>query len=196
MLRQREASRVLRLEDNLGGALILEGKEEAAFPHFEAAARINPRDPMSHSNLGAYFQTHGHMAEAITQYEQAIGLTSDATLLAQTYANLGAAERTLGEDVAAHDDFLRAVRLNPNQFNAWLGLGLLAQKQGNVQEALADFTRSLEIQPTAEAYFDLGEALAQSGRIPEAIAAYQQALKLNPDLSQAHQALDALPVPK
>src|SRR6185437_14257319 len=38
-------------EDNLGGALILEKKEEEAYPHFQAAARINPRDPMSHSNL-------------------------------------------------------------------------------------------------------------------------------------------------
>ena len=45
-------------EDNLGGALILEYKEEQAHPHFEAAARINPRDPMSRSNLGTYFQTH------------------------------------------------------------------------------------------------------------------------------------------
>jgi hypothetical protein len=39
-------------EDNSGGALILEGREEEAHAHFEAAARINPRDPMSHSNLG------------------------------------------------------------------------------------------------------------------------------------------------
>jgi len=39
-------------EDNLGGALILEGREEEAQAHFAAAARINPRDPMSHSNLG------------------------------------------------------------------------------------------------------------------------------------------------
>ena len=40
-------------QDNLGGALILEGKEEEAHPHFEAAARINPRGPLSRSNLGA-----------------------------------------------------------------------------------------------------------------------------------------------
>ena len=32
-------------EDNLGGALILEDKEEQAHAHFEAAARINPKDP-------------------------------------------------------------------------------------------------------------------------------------------------------
>ena len=78
-------------EDNLGGALILEDKEEEAHPHFEAAARINPKDPMSRSNLGIYFQTHNQMREAIAQYEAAVHLTTDPGFLAQTYANLGAA---------------------------------------------------------------------------------------------------------
>ena len=32
-------------EDNLGGALLLMGKPDEAYPHFQAAAEINPRDP-------------------------------------------------------------------------------------------------------------------------------------------------------
>ena len=53
-------------EDNLGGALTLEGKEEDAYPHFEAAARINPKDPLSRGNLGIYFQKHNQMREAVS----------------------------------------------------------------------------------------------------------------------------------
>jgi Tfp pilus assembly protein PilF len=179
-------------EDNLGGALILEGKEEDAHPHFEAAARINPKDPMSRSNLGTYFQTHNQMREAIAQYEAAIELTSDPGLLAQTYANLGAAHRALGEDESAHKSFEQSLRLNPNQFNAWLGMGLLVQNQGKLDEAISDLSRSIEIQPTAEAYLDLGRALQQAGRIPQALDAYQQALKINPDLVEAQQRFEAL----
>ena len=183
-------------EDNLGGALILEGKEEEAHPHFEAAARINPRDPMSRSNLGTYFQTHHQLPEAVGQYEAAVKLTSDPGLLAQTYANLGAAYRALGEDEKAHESFEQSLRFNPNQFNAWLGLGLLAQKQGNVNEAISDLSRSVEVQPTAEAYLQLGRMLAQMGRTPEALDAYQQALKIAPDLTEAQQAADALRQPR
>jgi protein O-mannosyl-transferase len=179
-------------EDNLGGALILEGREEEAHPHFEAAARINPKDPMSRSNLGTYFQTHNRMREAVTQYEAAVELTSDAGLLSQTYANLGAAYRALGEDESAHKNFEQALRLNPNQFNAWLGLGLLAEKQGKLEEAISDISRSLELQPTAPAYFELGRALAQAGRVPEALNAYQQALQVSPDFTEAQRAADAL----
>jgi tetratricopeptide (TPR) repeat protein len=179
-------------EDNLGGALILEGREEEAHSHFEAAARINPRDPMSRSNLGTYYQSHGRVPEAVDEYQTAIKLTSDPGLLSMTYANLGAAQRALGEDEQAQQSFEQSLHLNPNQFNAWLGLGLLARKQGQVEEAIRDLSRSLELQPTAEAYFELGHTLEQAGRTAEALDAYDQALKLAPDLKEAQQAADTL----
>lgn len=179
-------------EDNLGGALSLEGKEEEAHPHFEAAARINPRDPMSRSNLGTYFQTHNRMPEAVAQYEAAVKLTSDPGLLAQTYANLGAAQRAMGDDEPAHRSFEQSLRLNPNQFNAWLGLGLLAQKQGKLDEAISDLSRSLELQPTAQGFFQLGRTLARAGQSAEALDAYRQALKITPDFAEAQQAVEVL----
>lgn len=183
-------------EDNLGGALILEEKEEEAHSHFEAAARINPRDPMSHSNLGTYDQTHGRLQDAIGEYTSAIQLTSDAGLRAQTYANLGAAQRELQQDDAAQASFDESIRLNPNQFNAWLGMGLLARKRGSLDEAIRDFSRSVDLQPTAQAYTELGRTLAQAGRSNDALAAYQSALKLAPDFTEAQQAAEGLQQPR
>jgi protein O-mannosyl-transferase len=175
-------------EDNLGGALILEDKEEEAHVHFEAAARINPKDPMSRSNLGTYYQTHNRVREAIAEYQAAVELTSDPILLSLTYANLGAAHLTLGEYEAAHQNFDESLRLNSGQFKAWLGLGLMAQKQGNIGEAITDLSRSVDLQPTAQAYLELGRMLTQTGHIPEALDAYQQALKISPGLVEAQQA--------
>lgn len=180
-------------EDNLGGALILEGKEEQAHAHFESAALINPKDPMSHSNLGTYDLQHGQLSGAIQEYKAAIDLTSDPGLLAQTYANLGAAYRAIGETGPAQDNYNHALQLNPNQFNAWLGLGLIAQKQGKLTEAITDLSRSVELQPTARGYLALGHALAQNGRNAEARTAYEQALAIAPDLTEARRAADALP---
>ena len=179
-------------EDNLGGALILDDKEEEAHAHFEAAARINPKDPMSRSNLGTYFQTHNRMREAVAEYEAAVRLTSDPMLLSLTYANLGAAYLTLGEDQAAHNDFEQSLRLNPNQFKAWVGRGFLAEKQGNLGEAITDLSRSVDLQPTTQAYLELGRMLAQSGHLPQAIDAYQRALTISPDLIEAQQAIALL----
>jgi protein O-mannosyl-transferase len=179
-------------ENNLGGALILEDKEEEAHPHFEAAARINPKDPMSHNNLGIYFQKHNQMREAVGEYEAAVHLTNDPSFLAQTYANLGAAQRALSEEEQARASFDQSLRLNPNQFNAWLGLGMLAQKQGKLDESISDLSRSVELQPSAQGYFELGRTLAQARHVPEALNAYQQALQISPDFVEAQQAAAAL----
>jgi tetratricopeptide (TPR) repeat protein len=132
------------------------------------------------------------MREAVAEYEAAVSLTSDSGFLAQTYANLGAAHRALGEYEQAHKSFDQSLRFNPNQSNAWLGLGRLAQKQGKFDEAISDLSRSVELQPTAQGYFELGRTLAQAGHLPEALDAYQQALKISPDLVEAQQAADAL----
>lgn len=179
-------------QDNLGGALVLLGRPEEAYPHFQAAAEINPRDPMSHSNLGAYLQEHGKLQEAVEQYQTTIRLTSDAGLLANTYANLGTAYRELGEDRKSRESYNEALRLNPNQFNAYLGLGRLLEKQGRLGDAITQYARSVSLRATGEGYLRLGHALQTANRRQEAIAAYQQALSIDPDLKEAQQALDGL----
>ncbi len=179
-------------QDNLGGALLLLGKPDEAYPHFQAAAEINPNDPMSRSNLGAYLQAHGHLAEAIEQEKRVITLTSDAGLLASTYANLGSAYRQLGEDEKARDSYDQALRLNGNQSNAYLGLGDLLERQNRLDEAIKNYSRAVELRPTDTGFLLLGRALERAGRPAEALAAYQAALKLSPDMPEAQHAVDAL----
>ncbi len=179
-------------QDNLGGALLWLGKPDEAYSHFQAAAQINPLDPMSRSNLGAYLQEHGKLAEAIEQHNRVISLTSDAGLLASTYANLGAAYRQLGEDEKARASYAQALLLNPDQYNAYLGLGELLEKQNQLDDAINSYSKSVELRPTDTGFLLLGHALENAGRRAEALAAYQAALKLSPDLPEAQRAVDAL----
>ena len=179
-------------QNNLGGALLLLGKPDEAHSHFQAAAELNPNDPMSRSNLGAYLQEHGKLSEAMEQYHRTIQLTSDAGLLAATYANLGTAYRNLEEDEKARDSYDQALRLNPNQSNAYLGLGQLLEKQSQLDNAIQNYSKSVELRPTDKGFMLLGHALESAGRRPEALAAYQAALKLSPDLPEAQRAVAAL----
>ena len=179
-------------EDNMGGALVLEGKVDEAYPHFQAASEINPHDPMSHFNVGAYLQQHNQLHEAVEQYETAIRLTSDHPLLASIYANLGTAYRTLGDYSKAEQSYQQALQLNPEQFNAYLGRGVLLEKQGRLDEAIMSYRRSVELAPTDQGYVRMAHALQAAGRTHEALAAYQEALKINPDSQEAQAAVDAL----
>ena len=179
-------------QNNLGGALLLLGRPDEAYSHFQAAAEINPNDPMSHSNLGAYLQEHGKLPEAMEQYDRTISLTSDAGLLAATYANLGSAYRKLGEDEKARDTYDRALQLNPNQPNAYLGLGQLLEKRNRMDDAIQNYSKSVELRPTDTGFMLLGHALESAGRRPEALSAYQAALKISPEMPEAQHAVDAL----
>jgi protein O-mannosyl-transferase len=181
-------------QNNLGGALLLLGRPDEAYSHFQAAAEINPNDPMSRSNLGAYLQEHGRLPEAMEQYDRTIHLTSDSGLLAATYTNLGAAYRKLGENQKARDSFEQALRLNPNQSNAYLGLGELLEKQNQLDDAIHNYSKAVELRPTDTGFMFLGHALESVGRRPEALAAYQAALKLSPEMPEAQRAVDALSV--
>jgi protein O-mannosyl-transferase len=179
-------------QDNLGGALLLLDRPDDAYAHFQVAAEINPRDPMSRSNLGAYLQEHGHLNGAIEQYKSVISITSDSGLLAGAYANLGSAYLSLGADDQARQNYDLSLRFNASQPNAYLGLGRLLEKQNNLDEAINDYSRSVELRPTDRGFMFLGHALENAGRRSEALAVYQQALKLSPDSTEAQHAVDAL----
>jgi protein O-mannosyl-transferase len=179
-------------EDNLGGALVVSGKIEEAYPHFQAAAAINPRDPMSHSNLGAYLQEHNQLTQAVEQYRTTITLANDPALLAPTYANLGSAYRQLGDDAQAEENYKEALRLNPGQYNAYTGMGRLREGQGRLEEAISNYSQAVALRPTDSGYILLGNALKLAGKSQQALDAYNEALKINPESSEAQAAIAAL----
>jgi len=68
----------------------------------------------------------------------------------------------------------------------------LQEKQHKLDDAISDYSRSVDLSPTDRGFVLLGHALERSGRQAEALAAYQQALKISPDLVEAQRAVDAL----
>jgi Tfp pilus assembly protein PilF len=179
-------------EDNMGGALLLLDRTDEAFQHFQAAAQINPHDPMSHTNIGAYLQEHKRLPEAIEQYQKTIELTSDPSLLSSTYANLGTAYRDLGDYAKALESYQQALALNSTAFNAYLGMGRLFEKQGNLDDAIGAYSQSVAIHPTEQGFNALGRVSQAAGRPQQALQAYQQALQLNPDSAEAQRAVQNL----
>jgi len=66
-------------------------------------------------------------------------------------------------------------------------LGTAAQEQGNLDEAIGQYRKSLEVRPdSAEANNNLGLALAGRGEVDKAIARFRMALELNPHYAEAH----------
>jgi tetratricopeptide (TPR) repeat protein len=79
------------------------------------------------------------------------------------------------------------VRTAPDNYVACAHLGLALDEKGQVEAAIPEYERALQIQPAyAEAHNNLGNALRRVGRRQEAIAHYKKALELVPDQLQFH----------
>ena len=177
-------------EDNLGGALMEQGKLDAAISHFRAAAAIYPGDPVSHLDIGFYEQQHNNWPQAIQQYQEVLNATPSPKLRAEAYNNLALIERDLGEYAAARQYFRQAVDISPRYVGAWVGLGLASQKTGDLSAAIQAYSRAAEIQPSGLSYALLAQALNQAGRKEESRAATQQARSLSSNFAETERSAD------
>lgn len=177
---------------NLAMAYDQEGKYDLAIA--QLGQSIDPRDddPRIHLGLGIYDQRHGDTPDAIGQYQAAITLASDAALKAEAYSNLGGAYRQLKNYSAAKDSFSQALRFDPNKTLALVGIGLVAQHEGNFDQAAQAYSRAMAIEPTPIGYLLLAKALDQGRHPDEAKVAHEKAAQLTNDLSQAQQGADHL----
>jgi len=183
-------------ENNMGHALLKLGEEEEAMPHFRAAVAINPFDPDSNLNLGAYEQEHKNLAAAIEQYKKVIAMTQNTPRLnapsrAQAFSNMGFAYRELKDYAQARASFQQVVNIDPNDARSWLGIAIMAQKSGDLNTAIHAYTQATKIAPSDWEYLLLAGALDQAGQHDEAQAARRRAAAISPNIAQAQKTADS-----
>jgi len=184
-------------EDHLGGALLADGQLEVAMPHFYRAVSINPDDPDSNLNIGGYEQQQRNFPQAIAQYKKVISATEDSAVVdavvrAKAFNNMGYSYRELGDLPHARESFEAAVALNPQYPKAWIGLGLVDQKSGNLGAAIQAYSKAMKLQPSDWGYLLLARALEQSGDNNAAQSAIQQAKSLTGNFENAQRGADRL----
>lgn len=170
----------------LGWNLMSASDPAAALPHFREAAEISPNDPTNHVNLGACLDANQQRETAIAEYRRAISLASDPEQLAVAYTDLGVDLDGSGRMLDAQDSYNHALQWNPKMFNAYFDRGLSFEKGGQVEKAVEDYQRSIELQPSVQGYLQLSHALRQLNRDSEAQAYYEKARRLASD-AQASQ---------
>jgi Flp pilus assembly protein TadD len=91
-----------------------------------------------------------------------------------------------GRPAEAVPEYERALTANPNHVKSHNNLALALVELGRLEEAAGHFKTSLEFEPKADIYSDLGFIMAQLGKSEAARADYQKALELDPNCASAH----------
>ena len=174
---------------NLANALEQAGRPAEALPHYQVLAAMSPGSTDAHFYYASSLLRNGRPEEAIAECRLALQLTDDPRLQARTHALLGRALAISGKNQKARAEYEEAIRLDPQQSVAYMRLGMLAESEGNNEEAILNFTKSIQIAPSDLAYLHLGKDLESQNRWPEALAVYQQAVKIYPTLHEAQQSV-------
>ena len=98
----------------------------------------------------------------------------------------------LGDMAESKAHYREAIQLDAMQYKAYLNLGVHLYLEGDLNGAIANLSRSLEIIPTSPAYFYLGQALERENRLAEALAAYHEALKISSEPAEIQNHIDAI----
>jgi protein O-mannosyl-transferase len=76
---------------------------------------------------------------------------------------------------------------NSHSFMGHCSLGVAFFEKGQLDDAVAQYQKALEINPNyVAAHYNLGNALFRKGQLDEAIAHFQKALEINPKDAEAH----------
>ncbi|BAU08523.1 tetratricopeptide repeat-containing S1 family peptidase [Fischerella sp. NIES-3754] len=84
-------------------------------------------------------------------------------------------------------DYTSALKINPNDADAYNNRGVARSDLGDKQGAIADYTSALKINPNdADAYNNRGNARSDLGDKQGAITDFNSALKINPNDAEAY----------
>jgi len=123
-------------EDNLATALIAQGRIEEAMPHLQRARFLRPDDALATLNIATYEQMRGNYQAALEDYARVMQFTKEPSFLENALVNSGYAHYSLKQYDHAKQDFETGVRQQPWNSPAYRGLGLVAQRAGDIARQL------------------------------------------------------------
>ena len=164
--------------NNLGTALIREGKTDEALEHFTESVRLKPTYAETQVNLGTLLTIQVRAREALPHLEYAVRLKPSSP---DAHNDLGFALSKEGKFAEAIGCYERALQLRPAYPEAHHNLGVALGSLGKHAEAVPHFAEAVRLKPDyAEAYFNFGVALHEQGKIKEAARQFEIAHRLDP----------------
>ncbi|MFN8615276.1 MAG: tetratricopeptide repeat protein [Vampirovibrionales bacterium] len=163
----------------IGLQLAARGQLLVAQPLLAKAADRLPEFVEGHLVYASVLEGLGRLAEAKTQYEQALAQDDNQP---DAYYKLGLLLDALGDTEGGKSKLKRALQLAPKEPLLYYDLGVMAAKQNHYQEALNYAKQATLLDPTfAEALNNYAYALAQLQRYEESLEAINRSLSLKPE---------------
>ncbi|MEK6757360.1 MAG: tetratricopeptide repeat protein [Bacteroidota bacterium] len=173
------------LNFNTGLAYYSRGNPKLAEIHFRATRKIDPRFPKINESLGELLLRRAAYTEAIQCLKHAIALEPYSWI---GHYLLGTAWAKVYDWRQAHEEFVAAIDMDPNEPRAWQMCGEVLLSLQRFDEAERYLHKALELNPLlTDAVVDFGYLFLKRGDYQRARECFERALQLEPGHSKALQ---------
>ena len=128
------------------------------------------------------YQIKGYVAWDLQKMDEAVAYFQHAERLdrhdSATYIQLSRLHAQMGQPKAALSDCDRGIRAIPDAADIYLQRAAILKEASDIKEAIADMDKSIQLEPTAQAYVDRAYAHWDLDQPNEALADIAQASKL------------------
>ena len=153
------------------------GRHEEARGAFERALELRPEYAEAWSGLSLAHLKSNRFVEAEEACRRAIALRPQDWL---GHNRLGVIFFRQGQFARAIEPWRRVTQLSPGNATGHFNLAGAYVHADRLDEALGEYGRSLEIQPTPDAWTGLGTVLFYMGRYEDSAEAFERAIALRP----------------
>jgi serine/threonine-protein kinase len=181
-LAEKSGGRAVEANDLLAAVHVTRGLIHRGTGHYAEAVKdlnraldLDPGNADARRELARALDAQGKTQEAESAYREAIALRPDYWA---GHSHLGYFYFSHGRYAEAEAQFRRVVELTPDNVGALSNLGGVYHMMGRPDDATAAFRKSLAIQPTPDAFANLGTVLFFQGRYAEAVEPMEKAVAL------------------
>ncbi len=176
----------VRLYTDLGALRAKQRQWPAAIATYEQALRLNAKDAEAHRSLAGIYAQLGQRQEEVAYRYRAVVL-KPAWATPSNQLTLGNALIQLDKMPEAIDCYQRAIRLQPDLYEAHYNLAVAETYRENWQAAKQAFQQVLKLNPNhAESHYGLGKLAERTDQLKPAAAYYWRAIQLNPNFAAAY----------
>ena len=169
----------------LAAILTQENKHEEAIKEYIASEELHQYPLTQVVYFADYALRHNHTDEAIKYAQMVLAGTTDSSARQMAYRDLGIAYTQLTKPAEARENYRQALKIDPADPYALMGMGLLSYRESDFVTAADYFSRTVAADPSDFDYLLLAKALERSGRQAEASAAEAQAQRVSANYTEA-----------
>ena len=173
-----------------GLALLQDGRLDPAQAALREAVEQQPNSAAARNALGVALSRGRRWPQAIAEFQQAVGL---APKHVEAHFNLAIACSAADRHAEAAAAFRSVLALKPDFPDARTGLvaaleaaAETSREHGALRQAIGRYRDLLALEPSADTFADLANALLLNDELQAAQKALEKALRLQPDLARAH----------